>query len=78
MCPDPNSSHGGAICSANEEDTCSSPIKHKGDQLLSNTRLKRDTTHINLDLDRRMKLQTQNLYKPDDRVKVYILCFASN
>ena len=21
--------------------------------------------------------QTQNMYKPDDRVKVYILCFAS-
>ena len=75
VCQNPNSSLGGAICSANEEDTCSSPIEHKGDQLLSNTRLKRDTTYINLDFERRMRLQTQESYQPDDRVKVHCIFF---
>ena len=77
VCQDPNSSLGGAICSANEESTCSSPIKHKGNPFVANSRLRRDTAHINLDLDRRMSFKTQDSYKIDDRVKVYfhVFCF---
>ena len=70
VCQDPNSLLGGAICSANEENRCSSPIKHKGNQLLSNTRTKRDTKRINLDFDKRISFKIQDTYKPDVRVKV--------
>ena len=72
MCQDPNSSLGGAICSANEEETCSSTVKHKGYSLFPTSRLKRDARYINLDFERRMVFESEDSYNPGERVKVCI------
>ena len=72
VCQDPNSSLGGAICSANEEETCSSTVEHKGYSLLPTSRLKRDARYINLDFERRMIFDIEDSYEPGERVKVCI------
>ena len=61
VCQDPNSSTGDAVCSANEEETCTQEQTREGRTFEPQEHVKRDTYHANFDFDRRLAMMQDYL-----------------